>query len=68
MQSWPTLTQSLPSSRFPSRIAPSAATDGSLGAGTAHKIDIAESAINLKAIYSVIVPQSKLKSSRSTLQ
>ena len=28
------------------------------GAGTQHKIDIAESAINLKAIYSVIVPQS----------
>ena len=28
------------------------------GAGTAHKVDIAESAINLKAIYSVIVPQS----------
>ena len=28
------------------------------GAGNQHKVDIAESAINMKAIYSVIVPQS----------
>ena len=59
MRLWPILTQSLLRVlRFLSYSSYRSHTTALSGAGTAHKIDIAESAINLKAIYSVIVPQS----------